>query len=53
MVPIVGWIMASHGGMPINRGHRDAAVQVWREKNDAFSSVTRVAQSRGGGSRGI
>lgn len=27
-LPFIGWVMASHGGIPINRRHRASAVQV-------------------------
>lgn len=30
-IPIVGWIMASHGGVPINRRNRASAVQASQE----------------------
>lgn len=33
-LPVVGWIMASHGGVPINRRHRASAVQALAETGD-------------------
>ncbi|CAM9909154.1 unnamed protein product, partial [Scytosiphon promiscuus] len=30
-VPVLGWIMASRGAIPINRGHRASAVQALEE----------------------
>ncbi|CAN0401904.1 unnamed protein product, partial [Discosporangium mesarthrocarpum] len=44
-VPVIGWIAASHGGIPINRSNRSSAVQAmtdaaeWARQLGVFVAV--------------